>query len=88
MITPELRVQRRTDLKAIAFAFALDCVISAVASGGICSIDGKCFPGDVVSLFFLLLFPGFWLALKVRKRIGWPKGAFQSVTYDIEDPSN
>lgn len=80
------KARKNTDLLAIIFT-----VLLSVPVGGICSYiltlaAGKFFHVDVTgfgTLVFgsamLILFPlWFWLALKLRRLIDWPKNAFQS----------
>ena len=80
----QLETQEWIDLLAIGLALLIAAIIGATAVYLLCSFGSVCYMKDVIVLFAVIFLPALWIALKIRKKIDWPKDAFRPVRYRSE----
>jgi membrane protease YdiL (CAAX protease family) len=85
MAGSKLDIQQRIDLIAIALITIVAVTISAVAAKFYCYFGTNCNDNGYLMILAALLLPAIFLSWKLRKKIDWPKGAFQPVPYRSEE---
>lgn len=85
----QLDRQKHTDAIAIAFAVALAIPIDFFGSLALGVAIGGAEYVDVAFVALFLLSPlWFWLALRLRRFIGWPRDAFARADFVTKDPGS